>query len=66
MPNHMKPLWIGEQSEPRSVLQENLAKDLAERFGDIDTFMDVIRWRNVDRLFGKLITEHEAEATTGP
>ncbi len=125
---------LGEQSEPRSVLQENLAKDFgsyerwrsefiamgkalaggsgwvllswsprgrklvnqwasdhchtlaggtpilaldmyehsyhidfgAKAASYVDTFMDVIRWRNVDRLFGKLTSEHEAEATTGP
>ena len=32
----------------------------------VDTFMDVMRWRNVDRLFGKLADKHEAEAATGP
>jgi Fe-Mn family superoxide dismutase len=125
---------LGEQSEPRSVLQENLAKDFgsyerwrsefiamgkalaggsgwvllswsprsrrlvnqwasdhchtlaggtpilaldmyehsyhidfgAKAASYVDTFMDVIRWRNVDRLFGKLTSEHEVEATTGP
>ena len=56
MTYHMKPLDMYEHSYHMDFG--------AKAATYVDTFMDVVRWRNVDHLFRKLADETGGEATT--